>query len=84
MLIYEVKEIENNIIIPQYRSNMKYLINNKDEMSDIAFKLKDNKLVYSHKLILQTQVYSFYSCYDSVIILMDYFTVEWQNQINLY
>lgn len=82
--MYEVKEIENNIIIPQYRSNMKYLINNKDEMSDIAFKLKDNKLVYSHKLILQTQVYSIYSCYDSVIILMDYFTVEWQNQINLY
>lgn len=55
--MYEVSEIENNTIIPQYRLNMKYLINNKDEMSDITFKLKDNKVVYSHKLILQTQVY---------------------------
>lgn len=82
--MYEVKEIENNIIFPQYKSNMKYLINNKDEMSDIAFKLKDNKLVYSHKLILQTQVYIYIYYYDSVIILMDYFTAEWQNQTNLY
>jgi N-acetylneuraminic acid mutarotase len=69
--ILDVGQLMENIIIKkssnEFQNDMKCLINNPD-FSDVIFKLKENKIIYGHKVIIGKRCSYFQDIFNSEII----------------